>query len=494
MKLSTRVRQYLRLQSASFTVLFLAVVALAAWASTRYTAQADWTYGNRNTLSEPSRELLDQLDGTVTFEAFAADTEQVRERIRDIAQRYTRASDKVDLTFTDPRTHPQKVRELGIQRRGTILVRYQGRTAKVSQYKEAELTNAIKRLADTSTTRIAFLQGHGERPVSGRSRVGLTAFKRSLSDQGYATRTLRLSQKRRVPSDVSVLVVADPRQKLLPAERERIRAFLKRGGNLLWLADTGGQPLPKLDGKRLVNLKAGMIASPVQVLGARSRAFGVVDSYPGSAITEGFGKTTVFPKARPIAAKGGDAWESTDFLVTSKRSWADTGNFDPAFDKGEDRKGPITLGVRLTRSLDGGDKSASASGAKAETDGVVEAAASGSAGGDAQNGVAANGSTAGKPGGETGGSREQRVVVIGDADFMANGFIGFGGNQELAMKTVKWLSGDTAYLDISTPQPPDQDLNLSPTALVVLQALFMGGLPVAFLALGGWTFLRQRNR
>lgn len=483
MKLSTRLRQILRLQSASFVVLFLAVLGLAAWASTKYTAQADWTYGNRNTLSQASRELLATLDGDVQFEVFAGERKQLRERIRDVAQRYTRASDKVALTFTDPRTHPQKVRELGVKRQGTILIRYQGRTTKVTQADEGKITNAIKRLADTSTTTLAFLTGHGERPLQGRSRAALTAFKRQLGNQGYDTQTLTLAKRDQVPEDVSVLVVADPRQKLLPGELQRIRDFVARGGNLLWLADTGAQAPPAFDGKDLVKLGDGTIASPVKVFGARSKAFGVVASYPGSGITEDFSKSTVFPKARPVRPADATGWDSRGFLATGERSWADAGAFDPRFDEGEDSKGPITLGVSLTRPLPGSGENGTAS-AGDDGDGVVKASAGGA------SGKQTNGSDAGKDG----NAPEQRIVVIGDADFLANGFLGFGGNQDLAMKTVKWLSGDTAYLDIPSPEPPDKNLQLSPTAIVVLQTVFMGGLPLAFLVIGGTTWLRQRRR
>lgn len=499
MKITKRLRQYLRLQSASFTVLFLAVVGVAAWASTKYTVQADWTYGDRNTLSQPSRELLKQLDGTVTFQAFASDSENLRGRVRDVATRYTRASDKVELSFVNPKKNPQKVRKLGIQRDGTIVVRYQGRTAKVSQFDEAKLTNAIKRLADTSKTKLAFLTGHGERAISGPARSDLTAFNRALDNQGYATESLSLAKTGQVPDDVSVLVVADPRQKLLPQERKRIQQFVANGGNLLWLADTGGEAPPQLGQKKPV-VKTGdaTIASPVEVFGARSRAFGVVTDYKGTRITQDFSKTTVFPKARTVEIASSEGWTTSAFLQTGARSWADTGPFDNQFDQNEDRKGPVTLGVTLTRDVSGqgdpGPKTAAASGG-GQSDVIKATAGEGSgsrqAGGTKSSSSPTSGSNTAKGGEPT---TQQRVVVIGDADFLSNAFIGFGGNRDLAMNTVKWLSGDTATLNISTPQPPGQNLNLSVQTLWTLQAVFMGLLPLGFLVAGGLSWARQRRR
>ena len=498
MRLTKRLRQYLRLQSASFTVLFLAALAVAGWASTKYTAQADWTYGNRNTLSESSREVLQNLSGKVTFQAFASDSEKLRERIRNVAQRYTRASDKVELSFIDPKTNPQQVRELGIQRQGTIVVRYQGRTQKVSQYDEAKLTNAIKRVADASETKLAFLTGHGERAINGRARSDLTAFRQALENQGYATQTLNLAQTARVPKDVSVLVVADPRQKLLPQESQRIQTYVGNGGNVLWLSDVGGQTPPALTAKKQV-VKAGnaTVASPVQVVGARSRAFGVVTEYSGTRITQDFSKTTVFPKARSVQIASSAGWTTGAFLQTGARSWADAAPFDSTFDQGEDRKGPVTLGVTLTRKApqpeDGAAKTASGSG-----NGIIKAAAGGTEASGSGGNTASSGSDgSGSKSAQSGNSEpvgQQRIAVIGDADFMSNAFIGFGGNRDLAMNTVKWLSGDTASLNISTPQAPGQNLNLSVSTLWALQALFMGLLPIGFLAAGGLMWARQRRR
>ena len=51
MKVSIRSRRMIRLQNILFVVLFLGIIGLLAWLSTRYTYQADWTATGRNTLS-----------------------------------------------------------------------------------------------------------------------------------------------------------------------------------------------------------------------------------------------------------------------------------------------------------------------------------------------------------------------------------------------------------------------------------------------------------
>ena len=71
MEITRRSRLMLRLQSLVFAVLFLGIIGLLAWLSTRYVYQADWTAGGRNTISEDTRQLLDKLEDAVHITAFA---------------------------------------------------------------------------------------------------------------------------------------------------------------------------------------------------------------------------------------------------------------------------------------------------------------------------------------------------------------------------------------------------------------------------------------
>ena len=65
MEVTAKLRRSLRLQNTLFVVLFMAVVALIGWLSAVYTYEADWTAGNRNTLSEPSRALLERAQAPI---------------------------------------------------------------------------------------------------------------------------------------------------------------------------------------------------------------------------------------------------------------------------------------------------------------------------------------------------------------------------------------------------------------------------------------------
>ncbi|MBS1212282.1 MAG: uncharacterized protein H6R26_898, partial [Proteobacteria bacterium] len=71
MKINARTHLEIRLQNLVFTLLFLVIIGLTAWLTTRYSAQFDWTAGGRNTLSEASAKVLELLKGPVKVTAYA---------------------------------------------------------------------------------------------------------------------------------------------------------------------------------------------------------------------------------------------------------------------------------------------------------------------------------------------------------------------------------------------------------------------------------------
>ena len=108
MKSNNRSRIVNRLQTFAFVVLFLALVGLLAWLSTRYTFQADWTSGARNTLSEPSQELLARMDSGIQITAYARESNGLRAGISEMVGRYLRYKDDIELVFVNPDTMPDQ--------------------------------------------------------------------------------------------------------------------------------------------------------------------------------------------------------------------------------------------------------------------------------------------------------------------------------------------------------------------------------------------------
>jgi ABC-type uncharacterized transport system involved in gliding motility auxiliary subunit len=90
-------------------------------------------------------------------------------------------------------------------------------------------------------------------------------------------------------------------------------------------------------------------------------------------------------------------------------------------------------------------------------------------------------------------SNQQRVVVVGDGNFLSNAYLGNAGNLAFGERVFDWLLGDDALT--SVPQPaPDTVLKPSHAALSILTFGYLLALPILLILLGlaiGW---RRRRR
>jgi len=89
---------------------------------------------------------------------------------------------------------------------------------------------------------------------------------------------------------------------------------------------------------------------------------------------------------------------------------------------------------------------------------------------------------------------EQRLVVIGDGDFLSNTYLGNGANLELGLNIFNWLTLDDALLAIHPRAAPDANLNLSDLTLALIAAFFLLILPGVFLVSGWLIWFRRRRR
>jgi ABC-type uncharacterized transport system involved in gliding motility auxiliary subunit len=343
MKISRKLHTEIRLQNLAFSLLFLAIVGLLAWLSTRYSAQADWTAGGRHTLSDASRKVIDLLDSPVTITAYARENRQLREQIDDQIGRFTRAKKTIALNFVNPDTQPDKVRELGITTDGELFVEYQGRSEKIQQASETALTNALQRLALAKDQHVVVLERHGDRSVLGRANHDLSQFGEELGRKGIAASPLNLAVTPDIPDNTSVLVIAGPKTHLLPGEVALIQNYVNKGGNLLWLADPGDlhglAPLAQQLGLRF--LPGVVVDASTQIFGISDPTYALVAEYPPHAITAQFQNVTMFPAAAALekTQPGEGPFESEPILSTLARSWTESGKIEGKIqqdaDKGE---------------------------------------------------------------------------------------------------------------------------------------------------------------
>jgi ABC-type uncharacterized transport system involved in gliding motility auxiliary subunit len=458
MEITRRSRILLRLQSLVFTVLFVGVIGLLAWLSTQYVYQADWTVGGRNTISEDTRQLLGTLEEGIEVVAFAREDELLRKQIQSQIGTYQRFKSDITLEFVNPDTSPERVREQGVTVDGELVITYQGRSENLTSLSESSITNALLRLSRQGERWIVFLSGHAESDPHGEANFDLGLFGKELERGGFNVQQINLAENV-IPSNTNLLVIASPRVSLLPGEVEQIREWIDQGGNLLWFAEPGEERglTPLAEHLDIEFLPGTIVDATSQLFGVSNPSIIVVSGYPSQAITREMTAVTVFPEAAAIDIADSEVWETIPLLSTLNRSWTESGELagEIQFDADSDeRAGPLDLGVALTRSL------------------PAEA------------------------GGETDGeeSREQRIVVIGDGDFLSNTYLGNAGNLDLGLNIVNWLSHDEDYIDIRIKSAPDTSLELGRIAQGVIGLGFLIGLPLLLLLTGAIIWLRRRRR
>jgi ABC-type uncharacterized transport system involved in gliding motility auxiliary subunit len=448
----------LRLQNLGFILLLAAAVAMTAWLSTRYVVQADWTSGARNSLSAESRELLTRLPEPMRITAFVRQNVLLRKAIETLVGRYQRYKPDITLDVINPDATPERARELGITGEGELYIEYAGLGQRVLELNEQAMTNALLRLGRSGERVVTFLSGHGERKPLGEANHDLGNFGRELERTGITLREHTLASETRIPDDTSLLVIAGPQTELFPGEVELIEDYLNRGGNLLWMAEPDHSAEVTTLGEALgVRFLEGVIVdADTPLFGIDNPTFILVAEYGRHPITADVHAVTVFPTAAALDVNPTDAWEPIELLTTQTRTWTETGPISGqiGYDaESNERAGPLTLAVALTRPRPGT---------------AVES--------------------------EDPELPQQRVIVTGDGDFLANAYLGNGANLALGLNLFNWLSQDDALISIRAKSAPDQTLDLSANTLILIGVGHLLVLPAALVSLGLLVWIRRRRR
>ncbi|TAM59726.1 MAG: ABC transporter [Rhodanobacter sp.] len=446
-----------RLDGWLFALLLLLAAGALGYLSTRYRHEADWTAHGRASLSAPSRAVLAKLDGPVEIVSYAAPQGNLRQTVAGFLQRYQQVKPDIGLRFVDPQLDPAKMRELGITVDGALIVHYRGHQQRLDELSEESLTNALERLIRGDDRVVAFVTGDGERNADGKANADLGTFMSQLEKRGMSAVPLNFAQVSAVPQHTDLVVLASPSMPLAPAAVQALVAYVQNGGNLLWLTepandDLGLQPLAAALGIRV--LPGVLVDGSGAALGLHDPRLIALGDYPLNAITRGFVLTTLFPQVSALArvAQQGD-WAMVPFLRSSAQSWTEFKPIDNAkssdirFDAAAgELKGPLDFGFALSRLSPSPDKS------------------------------------------------EQRVVVIGDGDFLSNSFLGNGGNRALGERVFDWLLGDDKLVNLPPRGAPDRLLQISQAELNLLSVGFLIMLPLLLLLTGGLIVWRRRRR
>lgn len=247
-----------RLQAGLRLALVLAILILVNIVSVRLFTRIDLTDQKVFTLSDASRQLVEQLDDRVNVTAYftedlPAPYNNTRRAVLDMLNEYRAyAGANIQYAFVDPSTETaeQEAQQQGVppvevqvveEDKFQVKRAYLGLVLQYEDRKETipvvqnlgsleyDISAAVKRLTTRTKKRVGFTQGHGETPVNEWQRAY-----QELS-RNYDMTPVDLSSSPEVPTDLAALLVIAPAQAYSDSAAAAIDRYIMGGGTAAFL-------------------------------------------------------------------------------------------------------------------------------------------------------------------------------------------------------------------------------------------------------------------
>ncbi len=460
MEVNSKLRLQLLVQNWLFVVLFILFIILVGYLTSQYRVATDITQANRNLLTKGSVDVLKQMDAPVNVTVYATNDnassgDNFRKSMMNFVRRYQREKKDVTLTFINPSEEPRLAQEAGVKTDGEVVVEYKKRSEHVTPpITEQDMTNLLVRLSRTNNRPIMYLDGHGERILIGERNHDLGEFGKQLESKGFTFANPDLTVAQAVPQNGAMLVIASPQVDVSDIEVKKIIQYLNHGGNLLWLLDDdnyrGLEPLAEYLG---VKTSAGIVVDKLAAQYGADPRVSFASVYGEHDITKNFMLRTLFPQAHEVTAKGTyeNGWKVKQLVEVAPNGWLSEQAIDKNaaidFNAETDKRGPINIGIAMERTYE---------------------------------------------------EKGQRVIVMGNANFLANTFITNGGNLDLGINMVNWLVGDDSLITIQPMPLKDINVRIPETnvgfvvAWIVFHA-FQFFIPIAMLITGFYLWWKRKK-
>lgn len=439
-----------------YILIVIAAVAIANVLANRYPKSYDATSNKRYSLSEQTAKIVKGLKQNATITYFNQSTHF--HDGRDLLDEYANLSQKVHVNYVDIDKDPEAAREAGVRDFGTVVVQVGAKKDTAKSMTEEGITGSFIRDLKSSTRTVCFASGSGEHQLDDSDREGLSRFKDSLTKDDYQSKSINLLQKAEVPSDCTTLVVAGPTRNYEQPQVDAIKKYVEDGGRALFMLDpplklghdeiADNDALTALLQNWGVTLDKDLILdlNPVGQLAGLGPQVALVTDYASQPIVNDMkGMATGFPLSRSLEIKNADKTSVQKLFDSSDSSLATTNLSSPSVSVKDpaNKKGPLTIAAAGTYST-------------------------------------------GKE------NSEGRFVVIGSSSWIANRFVGFNGNDDLALNTINWLASDEDLISIRPKQEEDRRITMTRAQLSWVRAVSQFGLPFVVVIAGVFVWWKRR--
>ena len=442
--------------AAVYIIVILAIVSVANVLANRYNKSYDSTSNKQFSLSDQTVKIVKGISQPVTITYYDKATNF--QTGKDLLDRYQTVSGRVHVNYVDPDKSPEVARAAGVTKYGTMMVQIGAKKEEAKTVTEGDITGAIIRDIKTSSRTICFLTGSGERQIDDSDpQDGYSKLKDAIGKDNYQTKTISLLEKADIPSDCTVVVVAGPKTDYQQPAVDTIKKFVEGGGRAMFLLDPPiklGHPTADNDALTQVlqdwgvSLDKDLVLdpNPVGQLAGLGPQVALVTKYEQQAIVDEMkGTATGFPLTRSMTIKSTDKANVQKLFDTSDSSFATMALNTPTVNVSDpkNKKGPMTIG-------------------------------------------AAGSYTTGKE------NSEGRFVVIGTSSWLANSFLGFDGNSDLALNALNWLSSDEDLISIRPKEEDARAINMTQSQFSWVRLSTQFFFPAALLLIGVSVWWRRR--
>jgi ABC-type uncharacterized transport system involved in gliding motility auxiliary subunit len=431
--------------------LFAGILVIINFLSARHSIRWDFSENQNYTLSPETHRILRNLARDVNITVFTREKDPGFQSYKERLDSYRQASNRLTVHFIDPERQPRVAQNYGINRTDTAVFESAEQSVRITSPSEVEITGALLRVSKDTKKRLVFLEGHGERSLEDKDRGGFSLAKDALGKQGYEIGTLSLLHEAAVPDNTQVVVIAGPRRAITKEEKDRLYAYVAKGGRLMVLVDPDTQAgLDDLLGRWGLELGHGILVDLQDRLAQGDLTNLLVRTFTEHEITQDLTSAVLFPLSRhfKFVEDLGKDWEYVPLARTSPRSWAETDlkGRVVSYNEKEDVQGPLPLAAAL---------------------------------------VPKNPPEEGKP--------RPAIVAVGNSAFATNGFFNFPGNSDFFLHAVGWLAQDRDLISISPKEPAHRPFVPNPLQERLLLYVQVISLPAMMLISGIFVWRKRRR-
>ena len=451
------------LYRSSVTALVLAlIIAVNIFVGTLPTemTEFDLTADNFFTLSQPSKDLMDSLDETVTlYWIVQAGVED--DTVDTLLDRYAGNCDRIVKEKLDPDLNPTFIRNYPqeeMNNNGVLVAcgdRYRyvdieeiyTETFDYNTYQyvyefngEDAITSAIDYVTSETLPTIGLLTGHGE------AELGKT-YDSLLKSENILTQQVPLATLSGVPEDVDVLLINQPKEDISAEEAQRIAQFVEQGGDLMLVSNVSAE-------HKYFNLyemmgNYGMSAVPGVIFEGNDQYYynnpnELIPNIHSHGITEPLlssGGIVLLADSHGITTKQVEGASVVSVLETSRDAYSKTGAW------------PLITSTKEDGDVDGPFSTAAA----------YEKA-------------------------------DSRVLWVSSGYLMESGSSAMSNNLDFFMNSINWMSQRENRISIRPKPMEERLLVINAESANTLKILLLGVIPVSFLAVGLYIYFRRKGK